>query len=364
MDWARQQLAMKRLKHDGKRRVTRDELRKHTSRDDLWMAVRGKVYDVTSYLRFHPGGIEELMRGAGEDATAIFNQVHRWVQVENMLARHVVGTLIEEDEKEDDVDEEWQAFDVIRTRCVARNTVLMTCRFEREASWPFASFSVGDHLHLTVRTKDRGSTQPYRAYTPVDVRPDDREIDFVIKIYADGKLTPLLGRLRPRDEILMRGPRGTIRYDDCAIHTKPNGRVRATYINMICGGTGVTPMLQIVRHIVEDRRKDEEPLVKLLFANRTREDVILREELDKLSEDDRVNVRFLLTGASSSSSDDDDKKSSYIFGKVNEDVIRSATFKSGEKGVVSLICGPPGFNRAVREVLKRLGHDASTVLEF
>lgn len=30
---------------------------------------------MTSYLDFHPGGIEELMRGAGKDATALFDEV-------------------------------------------------------------------------------------------------------------------------------------------------------------------------------------------------------------------------------------------------------------------------------------------------
>ncbi len=40
----------------------------------VWMALRGLVYDVTPYLRYHPGGKETLMRGAGKDATKMFGQ--------------------------------------------------------------------------------------------------------------------------------------------------------------------------------------------------------------------------------------------------------------------------------------------------
>ena len=44
------------------------------SHDDVWMAVRGKVYNVTPYLKYHPGGEEQLLRGAGMDATKLFGR--------------------------------------------------------------------------------------------------------------------------------------------------------------------------------------------------------------------------------------------------------------------------------------------------
>ena len=53
----------------GGRIITHAELRKHNSRGDAWMAIRGLVYDVSQYLPFHPGGPDELMRGVGDDAT-------------------------------------------------------------------------------------------------------------------------------------------------------------------------------------------------------------------------------------------------------------------------------------------------------
>ncbi|PIO61609.1 cytochrome b5-like Heme/Steroid binding domain protein [Teladorsagia circumcincta] len=70
MDWV---LAKKRMS------VDHEELMKHNQRDDCWVHIFGQVYDVTSYLEFHPGGIPELMRAAGTDATDLFNQFHAWV---------------------------------------------------------------------------------------------------------------------------------------------------------------------------------------------------------------------------------------------------------------------------------------------
>ena len=43
--------------------VSHQELAKHNKKDDCWMAVRGKVYNVTRYVDYHPGGVEQILRG-------------------------------------------------------------------------------------------------------------------------------------------------------------------------------------------------------------------------------------------------------------------------------------------------------------
>lgn len=56
--------------------ITKQELSRHNREDDAWLAIRGKVYNVTAYLPFHPGGPDELMKGVGIDATRLFDQVN------------------------------------------------------------------------------------------------------------------------------------------------------------------------------------------------------------------------------------------------------------------------------------------------
>lgn len=44
-----------------------------------------QVYNITPYLKFHPGGVADLMLGAGGDCTALFNEYHAWVNGHGML---------------------------------------------------------------------------------------------------------------------------------------------------------------------------------------------------------------------------------------------------------------------------------------
>ncbi|TQV96418.1 Cytochrome b5 [Cordyceps javanica] len=81
-------------------RVTPSMLRRQTGRrgTDAWMALNGKVYNVTPYAKFHPGGVPELMRGAARDGTRLFGEVHPWVNYENMLTACLVGIMVDEPE--------------------------------------------------------------------------------------------------------------------------------------------------------------------------------------------------------------------------------------------------------------------------
>lgn len=47
-------------------------LKQHNKRDDAWSAFNGKVYNITPYLPYHPGGEKELLRVAGRDGTKLF----------------------------------------------------------------------------------------------------------------------------------------------------------------------------------------------------------------------------------------------------------------------------------------------------
>lgn len=74
LDWMRLQNSGKDLSGTGGAilRVTMDEVAKHNKEEDAWVVIRGKVFNITPYLDFHPGGRDEIMRGAGKDATQLF----------------------------------------------------------------------------------------------------------------------------------------------------------------------------------------------------------------------------------------------------------------------------------------------------
>jgi len=95
MDWIRLGNSGKDLAGTGGAflNVTKAQLAEHNKQNDAWLSIRGKIYNVTSYMDFHPGGCEELMKGVGTDATKLFNEVHAWVNYESILQKCVVGQL-------------------------------------------------------------------------------------------------------------------------------------------------------------------------------------------------------------------------------------------------------------------------------
>jgi cytochrome b involved in lipid metabolism len=87
------------------RKITPSELALHASEFDCWTAYQGKVYNITQYIPYHPGGKPKLMLGAGKDCTELFDRYHRWVNIGSILGKCLVGTLIEEQERIEEGDE-------------------------------------------------------------------------------------------------------------------------------------------------------------------------------------------------------------------------------------------------------------------
>eukprot|EP01119_Soliformovum_irregulare_P017432 TRINITY_DN517_c1_g2_i1.p1 TRINITY_DN517_c1_g2~~TRINITY_DN517_c1_g2_i1.p1 ORF type:complete len:138 (+),score=21.16 TRINITY_DN517_c1_g2_i1:101-514(+) len=95
MDWAKLQESGRDLSGTGGRfrRISKEEVKQHRTVDDAWMIYRGKVYNITPYMNYHPGGIEELMKSAGRDGTKLFERTHAWVNGEALLRGCLVGFL-------------------------------------------------------------------------------------------------------------------------------------------------------------------------------------------------------------------------------------------------------------------------------
>ncbi|RPA88244.1 cytochrome b5, partial [Ascobolus immersus RN42] len=108
LDWARLQRSgydLRGISTPGFLRITPSELKKHNNQpDDVWTALNGKVYNLSAYLPFHPGGEREALRGAGKDCTTLFMKVHPWVNAEGMLKECLIGFLVPEDDESASID--------------------------------------------------------------------------------------------------------------------------------------------------------------------------------------------------------------------------------------------------------------------
>lgn len=95
MDWIRLGKSARDLAGNGGivRPITEEELSQHNTQSDAWICIRGRVYNITPYLEYHPGGIPEIMRGVGKDGTDLFDETHKWVNAESMLEKCFIGPL-------------------------------------------------------------------------------------------------------------------------------------------------------------------------------------------------------------------------------------------------------------------------------
>ncbi|KAI8804559.1 hypothetical protein BJ742DRAFT_760375 [Cladochytrium replicatum] len=98
LDWAKLKSSGTDLRGgiNGTSRLTPSMLAQHRTKEDCWMAIQGKVYNVTPYLKYHPGGVSQLMRGAGRDATELYLKIHPWVNIDVMLDKCFLGYLVPE----------------------------------------------------------------------------------------------------------------------------------------------------------------------------------------------------------------------------------------------------------------------------
>ena len=75
------------------RQLTRGEVAEHAAPGDCWIVVKGRVYDVTSYVEEHPGG-RAILRNAGGDATAGFHGPQHPPRVFDMIDDFLIGDVI------------------------------------------------------------------------------------------------------------------------------------------------------------------------------------------------------------------------------------------------------------------------------
>eukprot|EP00005_Dracoamoeba_jomungandri_P000355 CAMPEP_0174256422 /NCGR_PEP_ID=MMETSP0439-20130205/5653_1 /TAXON_ID=0 /ORGANISM="Stereomyxa ramosa, Strain Chinc5" /LENGTH=288 /DNA_ID=CAMNT_0015339015 /DNA_START=144 /DNA_END=1010 /DNA_ORIENTATION=+ len=203
---------------------------------------------------------------------------------------------------------------------------------------------------------EAGKKEIVRSYTPVSSDDDTGFFELVIKVYRSGvldrfpdggKMSQYLDQLAVGDNIDMAGPFGLIEYKGCGdflISRKPTNKKN---IGMIAGGTGITPMLQIIAHAL--KTEGDETKLSLIFANQTEQDILVREELEELREKhgERFELWYTLDRAP--------EEWEYSEGFVNAEMIDAHLPPPGDDTIV-LLCGPPPMIKfACLPNLKQLG---------
>ncbi|KAG4165447.1 hypothetical protein ERO13_A13G084232v2 [Gossypium hirsutum] len=72
---------------------TMQEAAQHNTKDDCWIVIDGKVYDVTSYLDEHPGGDDVVLESTGKDATDDFEDAGHSKSAKVLLQSFCIGEL-------------------------------------------------------------------------------------------------------------------------------------------------------------------------------------------------------------------------------------------------------------------------------
>ncbi|MGZ3900863.1 MAG: flavodoxin reductase [Bacteroidia bacterium] len=160
---------------------------------------------------------------------------------------------------------------------------------------------------------------------------DSPHLQFTIKIYTDHNgVTNELNKLKEGDELIVHDVWGAISYKGPGV--------------FIAGGAGITPFIAILRKL---KRSNSISGNKLIFSNKTRNDVILEQELTEMLGADFINVftREKVTGVKS--------------GRIDKGFLRE-TVKDFNQHFY--LCGPDAFVASIQQMLMDLGAHADSVV--
>lgn len=234
---------------------------------------------------------------------------------------------------------DWRKFKLVRKVLVSPNVYHLV--FALPHPTDVLGLPTGQHIALRAMIDGKSVS---RSYTPVSNNSDLGRVELLIKVYDKGLMTKHLESMQIGDQIDIRGPKGAMQY-------VPNSYAKE--IGMIAGGTGITPMYQLIRAICED--ESDKTKISLLYANNTEADILLRQELDGFVKafPEKLSVQYVLSHA--------DENWTGLKGFVTQDMIKEFLPPAGPETKM-LLCGPPPMVAAMSKNLVGLGFTAPGTL--
>src|SRR5262245_19338688 len=223
-----------------------------------------------------------------------------------------------------------------------REIVVETCRVKslrlHVAGWQ--RHLPGQHVDIRLTAED--GYQAQRSYS-IASPPEDELLTLTVERVDNGEVSPyLVGDLRVGDHFELRGPIGGYFVWTAAM---------AGPLCLIAGGSGIAPLMAMLRH--RDRSNSRIP-ASLLYSSRSLEDVIYREELDRMARrDPDLRVVNTLTR----------RQPVWWMGhrrRIDKSLLAEACFPPGQNPMVFL-CGPTPFVENASRLLVELGHDPLTI---
>jgi ferredoxin-NADP reductase len=193
--------------------------------------------------------------------------------------------------------------------------------------------------HVDIRLTAEDGYQAQRSYS-IASPPAAEHLDLTVELIADGEVSPYLTEeLRPGDQFELRGPVGGY------FVWEPS---RGGPLFLVGGGSGVVPLMAMLRHHAATGAETD---ATLLYSSRSWDDVIYREELERLQ--GRARVVHTLTRSQP------DGWTGYAR-RVDAEILREVAPLTSEPPHV-YVCGPTPFVEAVAAALVELGHEPTRV---
>jgi nitrate reductase (NAD(P)H) len=242
-------------------------------------------------------------------------------------------------------------------RSVSWDSRIFTFKLEHDKQ----AFGLPTGQHVMMRLKDPETNEVViRSYTPISETAALGYLDVLVKIYFDtkeqkgGKMTKAMDTLTIGESIDFKGPIGKFQYLGrglCSVNGTE--RVVRTFY-MICGGSGVTPIYQVFRAVMQD--VGDETKCVVLDGNRLEEDILCREELDYFADNNTHKCKLLYTLTKAT------ETWVGLRGRIGPALLRQHVIRLEDSMV--LICGPATLEKAVHGALNEQGWSDEDILFF